>query len=73
MTNCANCGSSVLNGPLIRVNEKGVKGIFWCEECVKTKEPELYKNETEDGVLNDLKNICYEPSLGNQAEKSTIS
>lgn len=36
-------------------------GIFWCEECCKKYEPELYKNEMEDEpqIMKDLKDICY--------------
>lgn len=42
---------------LLRVNPLGENGIFWCENCTKINEPELYKNEMEDGLLQDLKDI----------------
>lgn len=32
---CAKCGAPLTNGPLIRINEKGVPGIFWCEMCCR--------------------------------------
>jgi len=58
---CAKCGISVFIKPLKRVNSKGEIGIWWCEDCLKKFEPELYKNEMEDEsqVIKDLKNICY--------------
>jgi len=45
----------------MRINEKGVDGIFWCEPCVKKYEPELYANVKEDEtkVEKDLKDILY--------------
>ena len=46
--NCAKCGASVMTKPLQRVNEKGVDGIWWCEDCLKLHEPELYNNTMED-------------------------
>jgi len=60
-TKCMNCGASVFDVPLMRVNEKGVDGVFWCEPCVEKNEPELYKNEKEDETQaeKDLKIICY--------------
>ena len=59
---CANCGVSVMKKPLTRVNPKGEIGIFWCWDCLKKNEPELYKNEKEDKpkVVNDLENILYD-------------
>lgn len=60
-TTCMKCGASVFDKPLMRVNEKGVSGIWWCEDCVKSTEPELYRNEIEDGgeVLQILKELAY--------------
>jgi hypothetical protein len=45
--------------PLIRVNEKGVNGIWWCEPCLAKKEPELLRNHQEEdgGFTNQLDNI----------------
>lgn len=45
---CGKCGASVMLKPLVRVNPKGEDGIFWCWDCLKKYEPELYKNEKED-------------------------
>jgi len=46
---------------LVRVNKKGVDGIWWCEPCLQKHEPELYKNEKEDesDVEKVLKEIFY--------------
>lgn len=65
---CPKCGSFVQDYPFMRVNEKGIKGIFWCEPCVQKYEPELYKNEIEDGgeVMKDLKNIFYKQTNNNE-------
>ena len=62
--NCAKCGISVFKKPLKRVNEKGIDGIWWCKDCLKKHEPELYKNEMEDEtpIEKTLEDICY-PSL----------
>ena len=56
---CQKCNCSVMDRPLQRVNEKGVDGIWWCEPCLETHEPELYKNTMEDEsqVEKDLKDI----------------
>lgn len=61
MSNCEKCGISVFERPLIRMNPKGEIGIFWCEDCAKRFEPELYKNEREDEspIEKDLKKIFY--------------
>ena len=58
---CIVCGCSPFVRPLKRVNEKGVKGIWMCEDCLKKHEPELYKNEIDDEtpVEKTLKKICY--------------
>lgn len=45
---CEKCGYSFRIRPLMRVNEKGKIGIWWCRKCVETHEPELWKNELED-------------------------
>lgn len=60
--NCPKCGVSVFETPFMRINQKGEDGIFWCENCVKEYEPELYKNEIEDGgkLMEDIKGICYQ-------------
>ncbi len=55
---CDRC--KVSNGqPLQRVNEIGVDGIWWCEYCLKTNEPELFNNimEDETQVEKDLKDV----------------
>jgi hypothetical protein len=56
---CEKCGISVMKAPLQRVNEKGVYGIWWCEPCIATNEPELARNikEDETQVEKDLKDI----------------
>lgn len=61
MDKCNNCGVSVFKKPLSRVNPKGEKGIFWCDDCIKKNEPELYKNikEDESDIEKDLKKIFY--------------
>lgn len=46
--NCAKCGVSVMARPLIRVNPIGEDGEFWCWDCLKKHEPELYKNLKDD-------------------------
>jgi ribosomal protein L37AE/L43A len=58
---CANCGTSVFKKPLERVNPKGEIGIWWCRDCIKKNEPELYKNIISDREpINDvLEDICY--------------
>jgi hypothetical protein len=58
---CDKCNISVIERPLLRVNEKGVTGIFWCEPCIKENEPELHANLMEDETYfeKDLKNILY--------------
>lgn len=50
-----------MQAPLHRTNPTGEAGRWWCENCLKTHEPELLNNALEDGgkVLQDLKNICY--------------
>lgn len=58
---CAKCKVSVFEKNLKRVNEKGEKGIWWCEDCLRIHEPELYKNIKEDetpaekDIINKLK------------------
>lgn len=58
---CSKCNISVFKKPLKRVNVYGEIGIWWCEDCIKKYEPELYKNimEDETQVEKDLKKICY--------------
>lgn len=58
---CQICNCSVMDKPLIRVNEKGIDGIWWCEPCLQKHEPELYKNEKADecDVEKVLKEIFY--------------
>lgn len=55
---CAKCNVSADEKPFLRINEFGVDGIWWCEDCVKLHEPELYANLKEDeseveGLLKD--------------------
>lgn len=59
--NCDKCGVSVFTRPFMRINPTGEDGIFWCDLCVKTHEPELYKNLKEDlaPVYDDLVDILY--------------
>lgn len=59
--NCKNCGVSVIEKPLNRVNEFGVDGIFWCEDCIKENKPELFKKikDEESPIEKDLKEIFY--------------
>ena len=45
---CGNCKKSVTEAPLVRVNEPGIAGIFWCEQCIRINEPELWNNIQED-------------------------
>ncbi|MGQ2982098.1 hypothetical protein [Flavobacterium sp.] len=61
MNKCKNCGRSVDEGPLKRVNEIGITGIFWSEPCIKEHEPELYKNIMDDktDVEKDLEAMFY--------------
>lgn len=60
-TNCKNCGVSVYEKPLNRINPIGEIGIWWCENCISKNEPELYKNlkADESKIERDLKEICY--------------
>ena len=53
---CAKCGISVMKRPLTRINEKGIAGIWWCWPCLKTHEPELYKNLKEE--VSEVEKIC---------------
>jgi hypothetical protein len=50
-----------MEAPLLRVNAYGVTGEYMCEECLKAKEPELYRNQMEDAgsIFGDLKAIAY--------------
>jgi L-alanine-DL-glutamate epimerase-like enolase superfamily enzyme len=59
--NCKKCGISVDDRPLQRVNETGIKGIYWYEPCIKEHEPELYRNIMEDKTDAEiaLEEICY--------------
>ena len=61
MIKCPKCNCTPMNKPFIRMNPKGQEGIWWCEECCKKYEPELYKNEKEDEsqVEKDLKEMFY--------------
>jgi ssDNA-binding Zn-finger/Zn-ribbon topoisomerase 1 len=54
MTTCNNCKKQ--SDIVLRANEKGIDAIWWCLECMESKEPELYKNEIEDygQLLEDL-------------------
>lgn len=58
---CQKCNASIMKKPLQRVNEKGVKGIWWCWDCIKKYESELYNNLKEDQseVEKDLIKIFY--------------
>ena len=60
--NCKKCGVSVFKKPLERVNPIGELGIWWCHDCLKKHEPELYRNMIEDQtpVEIDLKKWAYE-------------
>ena len=50
--NCHNCNKSVSH--IIRTNPKGEIGVFWCEKCLKNKEPELFDNyKQEDKQVMD--------------------
>lgn len=53
---CANCKEPA--EVLIRVNELGEIGIFWCEHCVRLEEPELFKNHIKDNgtLINAILN-----------------
>ncbi len=59
---CPKCNTNTIyTHPFIRMNEKGVDGIFWCEPCCEEHEPELYSNEKDDetDVEKNLKDIFY--------------
>ncbi len=68
---CAKCGVSVMNIPLERVNPKGENGIWWCHNCIKKHEPELFKNMKEDEteVEKKLKDWAYPKSSKNSNSK----
>lgn len=53
---CASC--KIQGKVLYRVNEIGIDGIFWCDECIKKKEPELHKNIMEDPETDIIKDIA---------------
>jgi len=59
--NCKKCNVSVFKEPLQRVNPKGEAGIFWCWNCIRKHEPELYRNlkEEETQLDRDLKGLFY--------------
>jgi len=65
---CPKCNCSVVDKPLLRMNPIGEIGIFWCEDCAKKEEPELYNNLIEDrsDVEKDLINICYPKNLNEE-------
>jgi len=58
---CPICKTSVEFRPMMRMNEIGEEGIWWCEDCVALHEPELYKNQKEDQseIEKELINIFY--------------
>jgi len=59
---CASCGISVFKTPLARVSPKGeIPAVWWCEKCLREKEPELAKNIKEDElpVIEGLVNTFY--------------
>lgn len=56
--NCTNCGVSCFNKPLSRTNPLGQPDAGWmCQDCIKEKEPELYKNLQEAGDLKTTNDI----------------
>lgn len=61
MQNCQKCNVSVFKKPLSRINPVGEDGIWWCDDCIKTHEPELFKNEEEDRsqIEKDLRDMFY--------------
>lgn len=65
--NCKNCKASVLDKPLSRTNPKGQSDAGWmCQDCIKTKEPELYQNLKDDGdlkITNDIFNAINAKSV----------
>jgi len=49
---CKNCKVSAFNKPLFRTEPKGQTDAGWmCKDCIKIKEPELYRNFKDDSVL----------------------
>lgn len=59
--NCKKCGTSVFEKPLNRVNPIGEIAVWWCSDCIKKEEPELYDNikEEETEIEKHLKDIFY--------------
>jgi len=53
--------------PLSRTNPKGQSDAGWmCQDCIKTKEPELYKNLNDEGdlkITNDIFNAINDKPL----------
>lgn len=48
----------MFNKPLSRTNPKGQPDAGWmCQDCIKSKEPELYKNLEADGELKIVNTI----------------
>lgn len=47
---------------LFRVNSKEEDGIFWCKNCLKRYEPELFMNINEEG-LTDILSIMHKSKL----------
>jgi len=64
---CKNCGTSVFDAPLLRVNPIGQDGIWWCAKCLEKHEPELYKNLKEEET--DVEKVLKEMLYGNNTNK----
>lgn len=55
---CINCKVSMFDKPLSRTNPVGQPDAGWmCQDCIKNKEPELYKNLKNDGDLKTTNDI----------------
>ncbi len=56
--NCVVCGVSAFKKPLSRTNPIGSENAgFMCQDCIKIKEPELYKNLKDSGdfkITNEI-------------------
>ena len=61
---CENCGVSMFDKPLSRTKPFGQPDAGWmCQDCIKSKEPELYQNLKDDGDFDIFDAINNRPLM----------